>query len=139
MKQIITAIADRLAAQVPELRFIDIDLEQLGNENPPVDFPCALIDVSSIDFDGSTTQTAVADINVTIGFNVLTPSSQHSVECREQAMAHYDIIDKIAEALHGFETEGFSKLTRTALRRRATTYPRHYVMSFRTSFSEVFE
>lgn len=138
MKQIITAIADRLAAEVPELRFIDVDLEQLGNENPPVDFPCALVDVASIDYEGASTQTAEAEINITVGFNVLAPSSHHSAECRDAAMAHYDILDKIAEALHGFEGEGFSRLNRTALRRKSTTYPRHYVVSFRTSYIEVF-
>ncbi|MEG2495589.1 MAG: hypothetical protein RSB32_07830, partial [Mucinivorans sp.] len=67
MEELIHATMSRLAEQVPELRFIDVDLEQLRLEQPPVDFPCALIDVSRIEYssNGQRQQQAEVDMSVT--------------------------------------------------------------------------
>lgn len=141
MEAIIEAIMNRLADKVPELNFIDIDLEQLQLSAPPVDFPCALIDVATIDYSSNSgnSQQALATINVTLGFNILSVSDANApATTRAQSMAHYKIIEKVAEALHGFGTQEFSSLQRIKLQRRANTYPRHYVMSFQTQFTESF-
>ena len=50
MKEIIQAIQQELAASVPGLRYIDRDWEQLRYEQPPVKFPCALIEIKSIEY-----------------------------------------------------------------------------------------
>lgn len=132
----------RLAEQVPELRFIDVDLEQLRLEQPPVDFPCALIDVSRIEYssNGQRQQQAEVDMSVTLGFKVLTPESFHvEKECKAQAMQHYAIIDKVAQALHGFAGATFARLDRVSITRNANTYPRHYTLHFRTQYTEEFD
>ena len=46
MTEIYSAVEERLTAQVPELLYIDLESGQLeGQTPPPVDFPCALVDV----------------------------------------------------------------------------------------------
>ena len=39
-------ISDKLAADVTSLQWIDYDWGQLNDERPPVNFPCALIDIA---------------------------------------------------------------------------------------------
>lgn len=140
MKELITAISERLASQVPELQFIDINLGQLQLETPPVDFPCALIDISNVDYSSctGTRQIANVDISVTLAFKVYAPSDINSDQ-RSEAMQHYDLINKVAKALHGYGSPLFSKLTRTSLQRQNQTYPRHFTMNFKTSYTESFE
>lgn len=142
MEQLISSIMERLANQVPELRFIDVDLEQLQLENPPVDFPCALIDISNVNYTSSlhSQQQADVDVSVTLGFSVLAPSSHYSEPVyKKEAMQHYSIITKVAEALHGYETDSFVKLDRVSLSRRTNTYPRSYVLNFKTGYTEILE
>ena len=49
MKQIFLSIQNRLA-EIEELSYIDKDWGQLQYEQPPVQWPCALIDVANIDY-----------------------------------------------------------------------------------------
>lgn len=139
MTEILNAIFDRLQSEVPELNFIDIDLEQLQLEPPPVDFPCALVDISEIEYNsgGRGIQTAQVDISVRLGFSLFTTSDANS-EQRYTAMEHYDIVAKVAKALHGYSTEAFTPLVRTKLVRNPNTYPRTYSLMFKTSFKEDF-
>lgn len=142
MDTILEAIMTRLSDKIPALRFIDIDLEQLQLTEPPIDFPCALIDVAQITYSSCAPgrQIANATINVTLGFSLLGTSDTHATPTdRARAMEHYQIIGQVAEALHGYSNGCFKPLVRENLSRRATTYPRHYTLSFVTQFTEIFE
>lgn len=139
MEKLIDAIFKQLRTEVPELRFIDINLGQLQLENPPVDWPCALVDVASVDYQGGDMQSAETVLNVTLGFLVYGPSNAGAApELRQQAMQHYAILRQVAEALHGFRPEGFAPLNRVSLVRGNETYPRHFTLSFRTQHTERF-
>ncbi len=50
MKEIIEAIQQELAANVEGLRYIDRDWGQLKYDQPPVKFPCALIEFKSVEY-----------------------------------------------------------------------------------------
>lgn len=139
MDKIIEAITGRLAEQVPELTWIDTDLGQLAFEEPPVDYPCALIDVSNIDYSSyqQNTQKALVEIDINLAFTVFSQSDFTAPEhIKEQAAEHYKIVRKVYQALQGFETPNFSKLNRTSLKRQKNTYPRHFTMSFQTAYTD---
>lgn len=45
-KELFMAVCDRLRAEVPELRWIDAEMNQLNvTPRPPVAFPCCLVDM----------------------------------------------------------------------------------------------
>lgn len=125
----------RLAEKVPALRWIDIDLGQLQFENPPIDYPAALIDIQGVDYSnaGGNTQIAQTTVAINLAFKVHGPSNHLAPESqRVAAMKHYDVVTDVYEALQGYATEEFSPLTRLSLQRQASTWPRHYTMVFRT-------
>lgn len=137
MENLITSIFDRLTAEVPELLFIDVDLGQLRMGNPPVAFPCALVDIANIEYRGGRMQTAETTVNVTLAFAVYGASTVGAdATLRAEAMAHYAIIRKVAAALCGFRPENCAPLLRESLTRGNETYPRHFTMSFKTQHTE---
>lgn len=135
MDKIITAIMNRLSEQVPALAWIDVDLGQLSFDAPPVDYPCALIDVANVEYSGAgrNVQMAITTVNINLAFTVLSPSDHTAPEVlREQAMEHYRTISEVYQALQGYGTVDFAPLNRTTLTRQKNTYPRHFTMTFRT-------
>ena len=48
MEEILETVMQKLA-QIPELRWIDLNVGQMSVQNPPVDYPCALVDITAID------------------------------------------------------------------------------------------
>lgn len=139
MKHVIEAVMNRIKQEVPEIGFINVDLGQLSVEVPPVDFPCALVDVLDVNYSsgGTLTQTAKATVNLRLGFKVYAPSDVNADdEQRAEAMQHFDLVEKVAEALHGYGTPQFAALKRTALTRIPDTFPRHFILSFTTMWTE---
>ena len=67
MKEVFKDIQQRLRT-IPEFRYIGEDWGQLNFEQPPVDWPCALIDLGNVDFSaaGMRSQQAEAVVNITI-------------------------------------------------------------------------
>ena len=140
MDKLLIPIFERLRAQVPELLHIDVDLGQLRAENPPVDWPCALVGIENIDYAGRAMQTAAVTISVTLGFVIWDSSEIDSAgTLRTMAMEHFAVIRKVAEALHGFETENFAPLMRTRMSPVQEVYPRQYALTFRTQFTETIQ
>ena len=52
MKEVFKDIQQRLQT-IPEFRYIGEDWGQLNFEQPPVDWPCALIDLGNVDFSSA--------------------------------------------------------------------------------------
>jgi hypothetical protein len=141
MKNILLAIQTRLAAQVPELLYIDKDWGQLNYEQPPVQFPCALLDVSNADytqFSSGVLQRARATIEVIIINRNLVPSSAASPR-RAEAFVTLEIISKVHAALHQFSDTDrtFTPLVRTSLaKQRVETSAEAYIIYYQTMFTE---
>lgn len=136
MQTLTTAIMDRLQSMVPEIAWIDLDVGQLELENPPVDYPCALVDVTDIDFSDMAENNQVGNTTVTISIaqqcitetNYATP-----LQYRNEAATYFNIIQKVFTALQGFEGNHFAPLTRVTLRKQKKVFPLTYVLGFATA------
>ena len=118
MKNIFLAIQNRLS-EIPALKYIDKDWGQLQYEQPPVKWPCALIDVANIDFKqlGRGCQQGEADITVTVA-NIRLVRSSSKAPMRGNAYATIDLLEEIHQALQLFsDGRHFSPLMRTNLQR----------------------
>ena len=117
MKQIFLAIQDRLSTMVPALRYIDKNWNQLNLPQPPVQWPCCLIDLDSVEYS----QTSSLDRLATAHISLLV-ADQHTVRSSAKAPAKtdaYDILDvleDIMEALEGWHIPDTTQaLTRSNL------------------------
>ncbi len=101
MKQIFLEIQDRLADKVPALRYIDKNWGQLNIPQPPVQWPCCLIDLDSIEYSQAAQLTRLA--NATI---ILTIADQHTVRSSGKASSKddaYDILDVMGDVMEALE------------------------------------
>ena len=139
MKQIFLSIQDRLSTMVPALRYIDKNWGQLNIPQPPVQWPCCLIDLANIDYS----QTSSLDRLATATINIVV-ADQHTVRSSAKAPSisdAYDILDvleAIMEALEGWRVQDTTQtLTRSNL---AKTYSDRsydvYTLTFTTAWVE---
>lgn len=139
MEEILNVILAKLKAGVPELRWADINLGQMATENPPVDYPCALVDVTDISYTtaGMRRQVGEARIEIELYFIVRSPSNAAAPEdLREQAFGHFTIVKKVYKALEGVSGEAFGGLNRVQMRRDKGYYPRSFTLVFRCSIED---
>lgn len=140
MEEILKKVMQRLKEEVPELKWIDLNIGQMMMENPPVDYPCALIDVPRAEYSDASAGMQVGKmvLEIELFFIVRAPSSMAApAQLREQAFAHYSITQKVYRALQGFSGEYFSKLTRTSAYRNKEYYPRGMKLLFECSIKDV--
>ena len=115
MEEILETVMQKLA-QIPELRWIDLNVGQMSVQNPPVDYPCALVDITAIDHTTADT---------------LAPG-----HLREQAFEHFAIVRKIYATLQNLSGENFTGLTRVRTTRNKNYYPRALTLTFRTTLED---
>lgn len=137
MKQIFLSIQNRLA-EIEELSYIDKDWGQLQYEQPPVQWPCALIDVANIDYtqQGKGAQTAQASITITVADTIPATSSYQS-PTREDSYAIIDLLEEIHQKLQLFSNGStFTPLMRTNLMKAAANGDYVvYQMTYKTAFT----
>lgn len=102
-KKILIAICDRLQQEIPELRWIDVQMAQLNTEErPPVAFPCCLVDLAYTDCQALSAGRQKVSVQVTLQVGFL-PSGQTNAhapeEVREKALYMFDVLAKIHTAL----------------------------------------
>lgn len=125
INDILTAIAARLGAEVPELKYIDEDWGQLDDysDNPPVKFPCAVIEVQQAAWRNQSNKVQDGSVNISIrvadqrlsNTNLRAPAPQ-----KLNAAAIWLIQEKIYKALHTWrpvDYPDFSSLTRVSSRK----------------------
>ena len=123
MKQVIQNIQDRLTQAVPELKYVDQDWGQMDlYANPPVKYPCALIDIQSAQYtnDGNFIQQGTATVVIRLFDLKLSNSSQGAPENqKENAKKIWQLIEDVNKALHGqnFLQEGYGLPMREQMRR----------------------
>lgn len=133
MKELITAVMTRLKEQVPALRWIDLNIGQMATDTPPVDYPCALIDVPTVDYSDAAqgVQLGKLTLEVELYFIVRTPGSMAAPEeLRNQSLEHFDVAQQVYQALQGFSGETFTRLTRIRAARDKEYYPRCFRLTF---------
>lgn len=139
MKQIFLSIQDRLSTMVPALRYIDKNWNQLNMPQPPVQWPCCLIDLDNIDYSqtSSSDRLASATINLMVG-------TQHAVRSSAKATtkadAYYilDVLESVMEALEGWRVPSTTQaLTRTRLAKAYSDQSYDvYTLTFTTAWVE---
>ncbi len=123
MNILIQDIQNRLAAEIPALKYIDEDWGQLDDYSPnfPVKWPCALIDISQVSYSnaGRQSQLGVAAITITVADVKLTNSSSKAPAGQIAAQATYlQLVKAIHTALHGWSGHAhYSPLIRESLKR----------------------
>jgi hypothetical protein len=123
MKQIIQNIQDRLAQEVPTLKYVDQDWGQMDFfPNPPVKYPCALIDIQSAQYtnNGNFIQQGTAIVIIRLFELKLSNSSQAaSTGQKENAKKIWQLIEDVNKAVHGqnFLQEGYGLPIREQMRR----------------------
>jgi hypothetical protein len=148
MKNIYTEIIARLTTEVPELKYIDLDKGQLSDfeMRPAVKFPCALIGIQlplTKDLDQNRTrQSCTALVSIRLAWEFVGKTAAHTKEQqREQSLEYFDLIDKVYEALQGWQDDAltFNKLSRQNLREESSAPYKIIVMPFATAFDTSFD
>jgi hypothetical protein len=145
MKHIFNDITERLASEVPELKWIDEDTGQLEGyaERPPVLFPCALVDFDDADYEdlADKMQTADANVQVRIAFNTVYPTNHVTPALvKAKALERHDLVDKIVAVLHGWGGEKFTTLSRTKRKsEKRNDNLKVYMINFKFGFEETIE
>lgn len=120
MKNAFLQLCDRIATQVPEIQWTDLDSGQFETpgELPSVDFPVALIDFSYPSTGDITTTSQQVNISIVVrvGFpaNASMPDTPTPEELRQASLRQLDLIDKLHAALQGWETDTLSPLSRAS-------------------------
>ena len=129
------ALADRLAAQVPDLGWIDLDQGQLDNvdaEYPlPFDAGVCLIDFDEADWHdiGQGIQRGECQVRVTLAVRVVADSYQRSSQ-RGAALAKLELLGDVHAALQHFDGGGaFGALVRVYSRKEVSQLPGVWVYS----------
>lgn len=125
INDILTAIAGRLGTEVQELKYIDEDWGQLDDfsDNPPVKFPCAIIEMQQAQWRNQGNKLQDGSINISVrvadqrlsNTNLKAPAQQ-----KINAAAIWTIQEKIYKALHTWRPvlyPDFSSLTRVSSRK----------------------
>jgi len=119
-------LADRLAAKVPALGWIDLDQGQLGNPDDEYPLPwhagVVLIDFDEADWHdiGQGIQRGTCQVRVTLAVQVVADAYQSSSQ-RTQALDKLTLLAGLHKALHHFDGGGaFGALVRTYSRKETT-------------------
>ena len=135
MKNIFLSIQGELG-KITDLKHIDKNWGQLLHEQPPVKFPCALLDISSVEYSqlDHLAQKANGIIEITIANFRLTNSSSKAPR-KEDAYAVLEIIEKIHQRLHGWSNGEFQRLIRVDVQKLDASYAYEvYKISFQTAW-----
>jgi hypothetical protein len=135
MKNIFLSIQEKLG-EISELKHIDKNWGQLLYEQPPVKFPCALLDIASIEYSqlGNLAQKANGIIEITIANLRLTNSSAKAPR-KEEAYMIFEITEKIHQTLHGWSSGEFQRLVRINVQKLDAAYAYEiYKISFQTAW-----
>lgn len=139
MKEVFKDILERLKA-IPEFRYVGEDWGQLNFEQPPVDWPCALIDLGNAEFssEGMKAQQVEATVNITIAdIRYHSVSSVLPPEQEAKAFEIFDLIAKVNKLLHGTGGENYSRLCRVSLKKMLREDAvREFVMTYKFNYTD---
>ena len=102
---IIKDLMDMLSEALLNVKYIDKDWGQLGMEQPPVGWPCILIDIEQVDpkhlNDGNEKDTAI--VVLTVANRRTTSSSAHAPRAAKEASYQtIDLTDDIHDLVQGY-------------------------------------
>lgn len=126
-----------LLTEIPELRYIDLDMGQLFEEQPPLSYPAALfeIDIPKAEDIASDIQKLAVSFSVRIVTNKTgSTNSLTSKDVREKSIEWLRLQNKVYKKLQGFKNENFYYFSRTSGKNEnVRTGLRTFVLRFSTS------
>lgn len=139
MKQLYITLIE-LLKEIPEIKWADLDMEQMQEEMPPVAFPCVLINIDfskieAIDFD---LQHVQATFNIALHAKILSDTNANAPEkVRLQGLVYLDLVDKITAKLQGYSDACFYEFERVSVQSQNIRQGiQSTVLRFETSFRE---
>lgn len=135
MQTLTTAIMQKLE-QVTGLKWIDIDMGQLDLPHPPVDYPCALIDVDNIDYTDAGESTEIGDVLIAVKIAQLCiTESNHRTPTiyKLQGAEQFNLIKEVHKVLKGYDGDNFAPLRRTKLEKSKQVFPKTYTLYYTTT------
>lgn len=143
MQKLLTDTLDRLKAEVSALKYIDEDWGQLDFyfPNPPVKFPCALVDATQVNWSnqGRRGQMGLVQVKVRIADMKLSNTSNAAPQAqKDKAFAIYDVLQAVHRALHGWTgASHYTALIRaTMTRAKREDGVRIYELTFTTEITD---
>lgn len=141
MTTIYESILARLTAQVPELKWIDLEKGQMNYERPTIVFPAALIGISLPKIENLNQKKQVCEAYVTIKlcFDFTGNTSVSTPEAtRLASLAYFDLCDKIFNVLQGWGNGEMNPMSRinVAEELRPDAYKAVKII-FKTAFHEI--
>lgn len=117
MKTLFKDCLNRLKTQVKKIRWIDQDHGQLDiYDNPPVLFPCALINIQVPNWTSSKQQgiqVGRVELTVRLGFDVRYPANSKVTDPQiNKALEHMDIVKDASMAIIGLTGTTYRHLER---------------------------
>lgn len=105
---IIKDLMDMLSEALPSVKYIDKDWGQLGMEQPPVGWPCILIDIEDVDIrpltDGN--EQHKATVVLTVANKRKNSSSAHAPSAsKEKSMETIDLTDDVHRLVQGYSPQ----------------------------------
>lgn len=98
---------------IKELRYVAMDWGQLDYEQPPVQWPCVLVDLASVRYGslGCKSQSAEGSLSLTIAERVVQRTSLGAPSSlQDPALRIYTLMDRVREVLHAAEQSTSSPL-----------------------------
>lgn len=136
MNEIILAIQEKLA-EVTGLKHIDKDWGQLSFDQPPIKWPCALIDFDNINFSqqGRKGQLAEATIYIKVATMRLTNSSSLAPN-KEDSYEAMLLMEAINDVIHGWRPGDAQAMIRTNMKKLFSDKARDvYQTTYTTAFT----
>ena len=105
---IIKDLQDMLSRALPEVKYIDKDWGQLTMEQPPVGWPCILIDIEQVEIRPLTdrNEQATATVVLTVANKRTNASSAHAPRAsKEKSYDTIDMTDDIHRLVQGYAAD----------------------------------
>ncbi len=118
MKELYNYLSEQLKT-INKIRWIDFNTGQLNEQQPPVDFPCALIDIDlPVCKDiGANIQQVAADFTITLAFKAVGKTNNKTPLSQQQlALLYFDTVDLVYKKLQGAGDKQFYKFSRKSVR-----------------------
>lgn len=136
---IIKDLQDMLAQGLPDVKYIDKDWGQLTMEQPPVGWPCILIDFEQVDpkhlSGGDEKDTAI--IVLTVANRRTTSSSAHAPRvAKEASYTTIDMTDDIHDMVQGYSAGDYTPLSLISFyKQNDLPGAECYAMRYRTTYN----
>lgn len=126
MKTLMNDVISALSA-LPELHWVDDNLGQLNQEQPAVEYPCALVGIGEANgpYGDFTLEITIACEAPATGN--IPPAKIHSL-----AEEMYNLIQKADLAIRQLEGEQYAPLTGIKITSNKSHFPAHFVLSYTT-------